>query len=109
MKDPESLRGKKCLLFFVFSAGVDRYSIEENISGNSRPPKSAISSQIHACENALLDLNLNPDFRAATNCGAPVTRPALRYSLFQGIPPTINFVAEGEKSKLIISPFFTES
>ncbi|CAG5124977.1 unnamed protein product, partial [Candidula unifasciata] len=66
---------------------------------SSTRPMTADFSMVHADEGSELDHCLNSGSRPRTATGPVLMKPAFRFSLFCNIPPTINFVSEGERAE----------
>ncbi|XP_076461978.1 uncharacterized protein LOC143294387 [Babylonia areolata] len=83
----------------------DDYTISSNVSQSSAStvrPHSRVSRPSTTQSTKSRDLAVGEErtwsfVRPVTSSGESVVQPALRQSLFPAIPPTINFVAEGEK------------
>ncbi|BFZ02261.1 hypothetical protein BsWGS_05300 [Bradybaena similaris] len=65
---------------------------------NCKCPMTA-DSQAHAEESSILENCPKSANRPSTATIPDIIKPAFRYSLFCNIPPTINFVSEGERAE----------
>ncbi|XP_005105217.1 tubulin polyglutamylase TTLL4 isoform X2 [Aplysia californica] len=81
----------------------DGYSINSRGSSDRRSasgrPMTSQSAGIVGKQDELLGEKVKSQARPATASGNIVIKPALRFSLFKNIPPTVNFVGEGEKTE----------